>query len=134
MLITSKDGFQIPDFVPDDDMYQKASTEMGLCILQEIPIGNAVPPEAIRFKTQTLGEGKQSDESDATSFGIAVEGEGVPFTISQSAIEDSYFAAVMQKIKAGKATVHFFSESTVNALCMVDFRKPIYSWRRGGLM
>ena len=134
MLITSKDGIQIPDFVADDDMYQKASTEIGLCILQEIPVGNTVPPEAIQLPMQTLGGGKQTDESDVTSFVVAAEGEGVPFTILQSSIEDSYGAAAMQKMKAGKATVQLFSESTVNALCMVDFWNPIYSWRRGRLM
>lgn len=135
MLITSKDGIQIPSTFPvDDNLYQKASTEIGLCILQEIPVLKAVPPGAIQLPMQTLGGGKQTDESDVIHFVVAAEGEGVPFTILQSSIEDSYGAASMQKIKAGKPSVQIFSESTVNALCMVDFWNPIYSWRRGKLM
>lgn len=134
MLITSKDGIQIPDFVFDNDMYQKASNEIGLCVLQEIPVGNAIPPEAIKLPMQTLGGGKQTDESDVIHFVVALEGEALPFTILQSSIEDSYGAAAMQKIKPGKTPVQIFSESTVNALCMVDFWNPIYSWRRGRLM
>ena len=134
MLISSKDGIQIPDFVSDDHIYQKASTEIGLCILQEIPVDNSVPREAIKLLMQNLGGGKQTDESDVIHSVVAADGEGVPFTILQSSTEDSYGAAAMRNIKPGKPPVQLFSESTVNALCMVDFWNPIYSWRRGRLM
>ena len=115
-------------------MYQKAITEIELSILQEIPTGQDVPEDAKKLPMQTLGGGKQTNSSDVVYFVVAAEGEGVPFTILQSSIEDSYGAAAMQNLKAGKATVQLFSESTINALCMVDFWNPIYSWRRGRLM
>ena len=89
--------------------------------MQEIPVDHAVPPEAIQLPMQTLGGGKQTDESNVIHFVVAAKGEGVPFTILQSSIEDNCGAATMQKIKAGKTTVQIFSESTVDALCMVDF-------------
>lgn len=134
MLITLKDNIEIPTFTFDSNMYQTASTELGLCILQEIPVGNPVPPEAITLPIQTLGGGKETDEGDVVHFVIAAEGKGVWFTILQSSIEDSYGAAAIQKLRAGNSTVQVFSEATVNALFMVDFWNPIYSWRRGRLM
>lgn len=134
MLITLKDNIEIPTFTFDGNMYQTASTELGLCILQEIPVGSPVPPEAINLPIHTLGGGKETDEGDVVHFVIAAEGEGVWFTILQSSIEDNYGAAAIQKLKAGNSTVQLFSKPTINALFMVDFWNPIYSWRRGRLM
>ena len=135
MLTPQKNGIEIPIFAFDSEDYNRAVSDIGLCLLQEIPVTGNVPPEAITLPMQTLGGGKQTDESNVVHFVVATEGEGnVPFTILQSSIEDSYGAAMVQKLKAGSQTVQLFSESTVNALFMVDFWNPIYSWRRGRLM
>ena len=70
--------------------------------MQEIPVDHAVPVGAKKLLMQTLGEGKQTNDSDPIYFIVAAEGEGVPSTILQSSIEESYGAAAMQKIKAKK--------------------------------
>ena len=115
-------------------MYKTACTELGLCLMQELDPDNLPPSGTIWLPMNTLGEGKVPKE-DKIPFMIARDGEGkFPFTILQSSIEDRYGVATMQNLKAGKISLRLFSESTANALLMVDFWNPIYSWRRGRLM
>ena len=106
--------------------------------MQELDRDNLPPPctstRTIWLPMNTLGEGKVPKEEEIP-FMIACDGEGgFPFTILQSSIEDRFGATTMQNLKAGKISLQLFSESTVNALLMVDFWNPIYSWRRGRLM
>lgn len=62
-------------------------------------------------------------------------GEGVPFVIVQPSYEDARGALEMQSITtATGSTISLLSDQTFNALMMVDFFNPVYSWRRGVLM
>ena len=87
----------------------------------------------------TLGGGKLTDSYDQTKF-IQVragEGDGGMFTILQSSYEDAQGVLKMQTIKDNKkagSTLAILSAKVFNALMMVDFCNPIYSWRRGVLM
>ena len=115
-------------------MYTKARTELGLCLMQELDPMNLPSTDVFWLPVSTLGEGKVPKE-EAIPFMIARDDEGlVPFTILQSSIEDRFGTATMQTLKAGKIALQLLSESTVNALLMLDFWNPIYSWRRGRLM
>ncbi len=53
------------------------------------------------------------------------------FTILQSSYEDAQGVLKMQSIRPG---IGLLSAAAFNALMMVDFWNPIYSWRRGVLM
>ena len=134
LLIYRQDGIDVPNFAFDGNMYTQARTELGLCLLQELDPMNLPLTDVFWLPMSTLGEGKVPKE-DAIPFMIARDDEGlVPFTILQSSIEDRFGAATMQTLKAGKMALQLLSESTVNALLMLDFWNPIYSWRRGRLM
>ena len=115
-------------------MYAQALTELGMCLMQELDPKNLPPTDVVWLPISTLGEGRQPIV-DTIPFMIARNDEGgIPFTILQSSIEDRFGAAMLQTLKAGKQSLQLFSESTVNAILMVDFWNPIYSWRRGRLM
>ena len=134
LLIYRQENIKIPNFAFDGKMYTQACTELGLCLMQELDPDNLPPTGTIWLPMNTLGEGKVPKE-DKIPFMIAREDEGVvPFTILQSSIEDRFGAVAMQNLKAGKTSLKLFSESTANALLMIDFWNPIYSWRRGRLM
>ena len=136
LLIYRQDSIHVPSFAFDGNMYTRACTELGLCLLQELdPDSDTFPPTGtIWLPMNTLGEGRVPVE-EKIPFMIARDDEGVvPFTILQSSIEDRFGVATMQNLKAGDISVKPFSESTANALLMVDFWNPIYSWRRGRLM
>ena len=123
-----------PVFAFSGSMYQTAIEELGLCLMQELDPGAALPPDVFYLPMSTLGEGKVPIVNEIP-FMVARSDEGnVPFTILQSSIEDHYGAATMQTLKVGPKLLQLFSEATVNALLMVDFWNPIYSWRRGRLM
>ena len=129
-----QNGIDVPDFTFDSERYKKARTELGLCLMQELEPKNLPQTGTIWLPMNTLGEGKVPKE-EKIPFMIVRDDEGVvPFTILQSSIEDRFGAAIMQKLKAGKRSLQLFSGSTANALLMVDFWNPIYSWRRGRLM
>ena len=134
VLIYRQNGINVPNFAFDGNMYATARTELGLCLMQELEPKDLPPTGTIWLPMNTLGEGKVPKEEEIP-FMVAREDEGgVPFTILQSSIEDRFGATTMQNLKAGKTSLQIFSESTVNALLMVDFWNPIYSWRRGRLM
>lgn len=89
----------------------------------------------ITLKPGTLGGGKQTDEHDLTVFIVtAPNTEGVPFVILQSSYEDSQGVQAIQQISFGDGFPQaLLSDKAFQALTMIDFCNPVYSWRRGVL-
>lgn len=130
-----QNGIEVPRFIFDEVSYGKASEQLGLSLLQDIEDVPELPTDhtILTLPQGTLGGGKQTASFDITSFIVAQTGEGENsmFTILQPSFEDAQGVLKMQTIKAG---VSLISNKVFNALMMVDFCNPIYSWRRGVLM
>ncbi|KAK1622992.1 hypothetical protein BDP81DRAFT_506503 [Colletotrichum phormii] len=88
----------------------------------------------------TLEDGKEDIRGGAqVNFAVQQWGEGDnPWVILQSSVDDAHGVWTAQKMFLGddkqSARCQLFSEKTFNALQMVDFWNPIYSWRRLKLM
>jgi hypothetical protein len=88
----------------------------------------------------TLDNGKEDIIGGAqVNFAVQQWGEGDnPWVILQSSVDDAMGVWMAQKMflgdDKGAARCQLFSEKTFNALQMVDFWNPIYSWRRLKLM
>jgi hypothetical protein len=108
-----------------------------LCLIQDVPTAPLGQPE-LRLPEGTLGGGKQTSSFDQKLFVQVKEGEGddVMFTIVQPSYEDAQGVLVMQNIKSnpGQPPTSLLSPKVFNALMMLDFWNPIYSWRRAVLM
>ncbi|CAF3559401.1 unnamed protein product [Fusarium graminearum] len=146
---TQEDWFQrytIPKFVYDGPSYLWASRELKLCTLQEI--GDPEKAQLI-VPTNTLAGGiimgtldngnERIDGGSQVNFAVQQWGEGDnPWVILQSSVDDAMGVWMAQKMFLGDdkeaARCQLFSEATFNALQMVDFWNPIYSWRRLKLM
>ena len=133
ILTIDQDDIDVPSFTFDPVDYDKAAEKLGLALLQEIK--RPAPPghKLLTLPKGTLGGGKLTGAYDLTAF-IEVqagEGEGGMFTILQPSDEDAQGVVKMQSIKSG---ISLLSPTTFNALTMLDFWNPIYSWRRGVLM
>ena len=96
-----------------------------------------MPPEipTVTLRNGTLGGGKQTNERDVTTFIVtAPKAEGSPFVIVQSSFEDTEGIDKIQNIGLGPGFPQsLLSEKAFNALTMIDFCNPVYSWRRGVL-
>lgn len=102
-------------------------------MLQDIE-GPAPPGhELLSLEEGTLRGGKQTLSFDTTNFiqVLAGEGDDGMFTILQPSYEDAQGVLKMQTIKTG---IGLLSNQTFNALMMLDFWNPVYSWHRGVLM
>ncbi|CAM1503616.1 Fc.00g012070.m01.CDS01 [Cosmosporella sp. VM-42] len=138
-------NYTIPSFKYDGPSYTWASRELKLCTLQE------VKPDAaeITFPRDTfaggvfmgtLEDGQEAIQGGAEiNFAIQQWGEGDnPWVILQSSVEDAMGVWMAQKMFLGEdrgyASCQLFSRETFNALQMVDFWNPVYSWRRVRLM
>lgn len=113
--------------------YDKAAEKLGLALLQNIDGPAPSGYTLLTLPKGTLGGGKLTDAFNSTAFIElqAGEGEGGMFTILQPSYEDAQGVLKMQSIKSG---ISLLSATTFNALTMLDFWNPIYSWRRGVLM
>ena len=96
-----------------------------------------LPPElpTVTLKDGTLGGGKQTDEHDVTTFIVtAPKTEGSAFVIVQPSYEDAQGVLNAQNIIIDQGFPEaLLSEKAFNALMMIDFCNPVYSWRRGVL-
>ena len=139
-------NYTISSFSYDEGTYLWAVRKLKLCILQQV---DASTPGAIPFKQDTISggilmgtleDGKEKiDGGAAASFAVTQWGEGDnPWIILQSSLEDALGIWTSQKMFLGsdyqKSRCRLFSDETFNALMMVDFWNPIYSWRRLRLM
>lgn len=102
--------------------------------MREYPAGTPKVP----LPEGTLGGGKQTHSLGTTKF-VQVQGgelEDMMFTILQPSFEDAQGVLVMQNIKRnpGEDLTSLLSQKTFNALMMLDFWNPVYSWRRAVLM
>ena len=127
------------DFTFDIAIYQKARASLGLSLLQEVDPDDvsSLPPEIpkVTLKPGTLGGGKQTGEHDWVVFiETAANTEGIPFVILQSSLEDAQGVMAIQQINLGNGFPEsLLSDKAFQALTMIDFCNPIYSWRRGVL-
>lgn len=110
---------------------------MKLALIQDV---STVPPghQELSLPRGTLGGGKQTDMLEQTRFVQVQEGEleDVMFTILQPSFEDAQGVLMIQNIKRSpqQVPVSLLSARTFNALMMLDFWNPVYSWRRAVLM
>ena len=127
------------DFTFDIAIYRKARATLGLSLLQEVDPDDvkSLPPEIPRvtLKPGTLGGGKQTAEHDWVVFiETAANTEGIPFVILQSSFEDAQGVMAIQQTNLGDGFPEaLLSDKAFQALTMIDFCNPIYSWRRGVL-
>ncbi|KAK3368704.1 hypothetical protein B0H63DRAFT_529067 [Podospora didyma] len=120
--------------------YQTAIAKIGLSMLQEVtPITKGPKPQDyIELPTTTLGFDKRDRDPKVLAFGVlARNSEGqARFNILQSSFEDAQGVSKMQQLKKQGPNnfIGLFSRDTFNAIMMLDFWNPVYSWRRGILM
>ncbi|KAK7434849.1 hypothetical protein Landi51_13326 [Colletotrichum acutatum] len=138
--------YSISSFKYDGPSYLWASRELKLCTLQEVAnVQDAqlvVPANSLAggIFMGTLENGKEDIRGGAqVNFAVQQWGEGDnPWVILQSSVDDAHGVWAAQKMFLGNdkdsARCQLFSEETFNALQMVDFWNPIYSWRRLKLM
>ena len=138
--------YDLPPFSYDNGTYLWAARELKLCTLQEVPEGTQ---DAVCFKRDTLAGGvfmgtlqdgkERIDGGEDIYFAVTRWGEGDnPWVILQSSIEDAMGVWTAQKMFVGAASprtrCRLFSDAVFNALTMVDFWNPVFSWRRLRLM
>ena len=120
-------------------MYKQARDKVGLSLLSEVSPDDVknLPPDInkVTLRKGSLGGGKQTDEHDVTTFVVfGQKTEGVPFVVLQSSFEDAQGVSVIQQLGLGRDFPNaLLSDKAFNAIIMVDFCNPIYSWRRGVL-
>src|SRR2546421_7357256 len=115
----------------------QASESVGLALIKnvrKVPAGH----EELILPEGTLGGGKQTSSFDETRFVQVQEGEleDMMFTVLQPSYEDAQGVLIMQNLKSnpGQAPTSLLSPKAFNALMMLDFWNPVYSWRRAVLM
>ncbi|KAI8297632.1 hypothetical protein K4K61_012572 [Colletotrichum sp. SAR11_59] len=138
--------YSIPSFKYDGPSYLWASRELKLCTLQEVANEKdaqlVVPAKMLAGGVDmgTLRDGRVHINGAAqVNFAVQQWGEGDnPWVILQSSVDDAHGVWTAQKMFLGddkkSARCQLFSEKTFNALQMVDFWNPVYSWRRLKLM
>ncbi|KAK3312168.1 hypothetical protein B0H66DRAFT_485841, partial [Apodospora peruviana] len=121
--------------------YQAAVEKLRLSMLQEVDLftGNPKPLDYLELPLNALGSDKR-DEQGKKVIGFRVVDENsegqAPFNILHSSFEDAQGVLRMQTLKklGPNKSLGLFSQNTFNAIMMVDFWNPLYSWRRGILM
>lgn len=138
--------YSIQSFKYNGPSYLWASRELKLCTLQEVADAKdaqlIVPKKVLAggISMGTLQDGKEDiNGGDQVNFAVQQWGEGDnPWVILQSSVDDAHGVWTAQRMFLGDdkqaARCQLFSEKTFNALHMVDFWNPIYSWRRLKLM
>ncbi|KAL7948108.1 hypothetical protein V8C42DRAFT_316712 [Trichoderma barbatum] len=129
-----------------DEIYHQAADSLGLNLLQEV---GEKDDHDMHLPWQSLGGDKRTDEGvkkENVYFRKVLLSEGeTPFNMLHASFEDAHGVQRMQTLKkippsndpkaiAPVAFIGLFSANTFNAIMMVDFWNPIYSWRRGRLM
>ena len=122
-------------------LYEKAVQNLHISLIQEVE--NGVPAATPQRKyydlgVGTLGGGRQTDHYDLKLFVETLAySEGVPFVCLQASVEDAQGVIAMQrKLQSNgkRYPSRLLSETAVQAILMLDFPNPVYSWRRGILM
>jgi len=110
-------------------------------MLQEVNLipGEPKPPGYLELPVSALGGDKRDEEGQvALGFQIVIQNsEGqAPFNVLQASLEDAQGVAKMQMLlkRGPNQWLGLFTTKTFNAIMMLDFWNPIYSWRRGVLM
>ena len=112
-------------------------------MLQEVAVIDGPKPlNYFELPISALGGDKRTKEGEepatAVAFRVVVENsEGqAPFNILQASYEDGQGVAKMQMLQKQRPNrwLGLFTQTTFNAIMMLDFWNPVYSWRRGVLM
>ncbi|KAI0096803.1 hypothetical protein GGR51DRAFT_578638 [Nemania sp. FL0031] len=119
--------------------YYEAAEKLGLRLLQQVRCQDS--PDVI-LPWEALGGDKRIGGYTNVYLKTVLEYEGEqPFNLLHTSFEDAHGTERFQTLgtrKGGTAESDkkygLFSEATFNAIMMVDFCNPIYSWRRGVLM
>ncbi|KAI9655095.1 MAG: hypothetical protein M1821_005578 [Bathelium mastoideum] len=136
----------MPKFTADMNLYNLAVKELRLSILQEVkgegdpPKYN--PPDDIAhheiLDKGTLGGGKQTGAYDEVIFVETLPySEGVPFVCLQASFEDAQGVIAIHNSLSSigkKYPKSLLSDKAMQAILMMDFQNPVYSWRRASLM
>lgn len=109
-------------------------------MLQEVKDGDKQPKNIphLTLKRGTLGGGKETDAHDLTTFiEVAPKTEGIPFVTLQPSYEDVRGVLSTNSLQSdiqGDFPAALLSDKALQAISILDFWNPIYSWRRGVLM
>ncbi|KAF7539840.1 hypothetical protein G7Z17_g12337 [Cylindrodendrum hubeiense] len=125
-----------------EEEYQTAVKTLGLCVMQRIDVveSEPKPPGYVELPLTAMGGDKRFDNPDDKVLAfrtILQDNEGqAQFNILQASYEDAQGVVKMQTLKklGPNKWLGLFSTNTFNALMMLDFWNPIYSWRRGVMM
>lgn len=131
-------GFKETDYV-------QAATTLRLSLLQQVTDPTAVTPDITLPWTALGGDKREPNGVSPVSFKIVAENmEGPsPFNIIQASVEDAVGVQRLQMLKkipqqddrdGPDVYLGIFSPETFQAILMIDFWNPVYSWRRGCLM
>ncbi|KAK3985450.1 hypothetical protein QBC44DRAFT_384841 [Cladorrhinum sp. PSN332] len=121
--------------------YQIVVDRLGLSMLQQVdlnPKGTPPPDDYLELPLGALGGDQREISGDALGFRIiSKNSEGqAPFNILQPSYEDTKGATNVQMLrkKGPKKWLGLLSQTAFNAIMMVDFWNPVYSWKRAVLM
>ncbi|KAK4184363.1 hypothetical protein QBC35DRAFT_59114 [Podospora australis] len=118
--------------------YQTFVSELGLSMIQQAAkMNEPYDADYLELPISVLGADARRDRGKTLGFRIIAKGsEGqAPFNILQASYEDAQGVTKVQMLKKqGKKWIGLFTQNTFNALMMLDFWNPIYSWKRGVLM
>ncbi|KAF8453889.1 hypothetical protein BDZ91DRAFT_853126 [Kalaharituber pfeilii] len=123
----------IPSLEFERTLYDVASglKNFNLQLIQENRSGKYIEGyQNYSLKCGTLGGGKMGNYHQTKFIGVQ-HGEGIPFVTVQPSYEDTQGCVMMQTMGESRGLL---TEAAFNALIMLDFCNPVYSWRRGVLM
>lgn len=141
----TKEPISLPQIGFKETDYVQAARTLRLSLLQDIdPTKDRVTPDVIMSSTALGGERFPSSSNQKVYFKLLANIEGpAPFNIVQPSIEDTLGVQRLQMLKkipqpdsydGPDVYVALFSAEVFNAILMIDFWNPVYSWRRGCLM
>ncbi|RSL99875.1 hypothetical protein CDV31_012009 [Fusarium ambrosium] len=133
---------KLPQILFDESDYKQAVKNLQLCILVSADDGEKAD---ITLPWNFLGGDRRDDPKfeNLRFMKLQENSEGLsPFNILHASHEDALGVQKMQSIQklpdsnstAPESFIGLFSAQTFNAIMMVDFWNPIYSWKRGILM
>ncbi|KAJ4320190.1 hypothetical protein N0V84_005975 [Fusarium piperis] len=126
---------KVPQIYFYENHYQQAVKNLQFCIL--MPARDGATGDVV-LPWHALGGDKREDPGlkDLNFMKLLENSEGLsPFNFLHSSYEDAAGVIQMQGLNGlDDSVIGLFSTRTFNAIMMVDFWNPIYSWKRGILM
>jgi hypothetical protein len=140
----TQNPFKLPPVGFKSSDYKKAADALQLSLLQQVDPTRLTPDITMPWSSMG-GDKRYGDPTENISFKyVAKNFEGLsPFNIIQPSVEDAIGVQRMQMLKkipqpddyvGPDVYLGLFSQSVLNAIIMLDFWNPVYSWRRGRIM